>query len=136
MQSLDGMVMMTQVEHNKLIAKVKNLERDFKELEKSNEMLRAALLYATSKGKTKDVRVSRQDFLKIYNKALDNMFDIMDEHKGDDKTPDDVENDIYGYDVTVHWHGMYCNCSDGATPSNYIMPAIEACDDEMGGDEY
>ena len=29
------------------------------------------------------------------------------------------------------WHGMYCSCSDGATPSNYIIPAIVDCDNEL-----
>lgn len=45
------------------------------------------------------------------------------------------ENDIYGHNITVHWHGMYCSCSDGAIPSNYIIPAIVDCDSELDWEE-
>ena len=67
-----------------------------------------------------DVRVSRVDFLKIYDNALNEMFDA----------PEDEDNDIYGYDITVHWHGIYCNCGDGAIPCNHIIPAIMNCNEE------
>lgn len=114
----NGMVMITEKEYKKSI---KSNDCRIKELEIANEMLRKALFKLTSKMEISDVRVSRQDFLKIYNDALDFMFNH----------PELEENDIYGYEITVHWHGMYCSCSDGATPSNHLIPAIDDCDKEL-----
>ena len=59
----------------------------------------------------------------MYNEALDDMFE----------NPEN--NDIYGYNITVHWHGIYCNCGDGATPCNHIIPAIVSCYEE-DNEEY
>lgn len=115
----NGMIMMSENEMNELFS-VKN--NQIEELEIANKMLRKALMQLTSKEKTSDVKVTRQDFVKMFNKSVDFMFD----------NPTKEENDIYGYEVTVHWHGMYCTCSDGATPSNHIIPAIEECDKEIG----
>ena len=106
----------------------KIIKEKTEELETSNELLKRAVMQLTTKhdkdsNKNEDVRVFKRDFLALYNKALEDMFD----------NPDREDNDIYGYDITVHWHGMFCNCSDGATTSNYIIPAIENCyqeDDE------
>ena len=56
----------------------------------------------------------------MYDMAVNEMFETNSE-----------ENDVYGHNITVHWHGMYCSCSDGATPSNYIIPAIVDCDNEL-----
>lgn len=42
------------------------------------------------------------------------------------------EDEIYGHDVTVHWHGLYCNCSNGAAVSNNIIPGIEGLISEYG----
>lgn len=102
-------------------------KQKIKELEVSNEMLRKAILQLTSKITNSDVRVSRKDFVKIHTMTVEDMFDKVDNNEED--------NEIYGYPVTVHWHGIYCDCSDGATPSNLIIPAIEDCDDELCGME-
>lgn len=93
-------------------------DRKIRELEVANEMLRKAILQLTDKGNPADVRVSRSDFLKMYDMALSEM------------------NGIYGYNFTVSWHGVYCDCGDGATPSNYIIPAVKGCEEEMDGEEY
>lgn len=69
-----------------------------------------------------DIKVTRTEFLRVYNKELNAMFDNEDS---------DCDNNIYGKSITVHWNGIYCDCGDGATPSNYIIPAIEECDDEL-----
>ena len=119
----NGMIMMTETELDRM-------EREhlttLKEYEKRIELLREALKKRMTKGApSEDVRVSRIDFLALYNDALNEMFDNF-EKDNSDETP----NDIYGYDITVHWHGIYCNCGDGATPSNIIIPAIEECDNE------
>ena len=124
----NGMVMMTAAE-------LERMEREhlnkLEEYEKRIELLREALKKRMTKGApSEDVRVARIDFLALYNEALEEMFDIMENERTTDKTPDDVPNDIYGYDITVHWHGIYCNCGDGATPSNILIPAIEEIDNE------
>lgn len=124
----NGMVMMTETELDRMEREhITKLE----EYEKRIELLREALKKRMTKGTpSEDVRVARIDFLALYNQALEEMFDIMDKEIATDKTPDDVPNDIYGHDITIHWHGIYCNCGDGATPSNIIIPAIEEVDNE------
>lgn len=96
-----------------------------KELEVANKMLRNAILQLTkNKRETVDVRVSRKDFLKLYETAIYELHEFQYE-----------DNDVYGYPVTVHWHGIYCDCSDGATPSNHIIPGILSCEEELDGEE-
>ena len=110
----NGMVMMSEKEHD--------LEIDIicKDYEKRINMLQEAILELSKTAAVhQDVRVSKKDFLDIYKKALDDM----DEHL-------DEDNDIYGHDFTVHWHGIYCNCGDGAIAYNYIVDAIEGLYDE------
>ena len=119
----NGMVMLTETELNRM--EREHLDK-LEEYEKRVELLRNALKKRMTKGApSEDVRVSRIDFVAIYNQALEEMFDNF-EKDNSDETP----NDIYGYDITIHWHGIYCNCGDGATPSNIIIPAIEEVDNE------
>ena len=118
----NGMIMISENEMNEIFS-IKN--NQIEELEIANKMLRKAMLQLTSKENISDVRVSRQDFIKMYNSAIEFMFNNMETE----------DNDIYGHNVTVHWHGMYCDCSDGTTPSNFIIPAIKDCDNEIG-EEY
>ena len=118
----NGMIMISENEMNEIFS-IKN--NQIEELEIANKMLRKAMLQLTSKENISDVRVSRQDFIKMYNSAIEFMFNNMETE----------DNDIYGHNITVHWHGMYCDCSDGATPSNFIIPAIKDCDNEIG-EEY
>lgn len=123
----NGMVMMTERELERMEREKTELVKDY---EKRLELMQDAIKQLMKEGATsEDVRVSKADFLAIYNKALNEMFDIMDGCLGDE-TPDDVANDIYGHDVTVHWHGIYCNCGDGATACNYIIPGIEGVNEE------
>lgn len=99
----------------------KQYEQEIEELKKRCEILSNALLQMSigNKGNTADIRIPKADFIKIYNAAVNDMFDHPDE-----------DNDIYGYDVTVHWHGFYCNCGDGAIPSNHIIGGLECLYDE------
>lgn len=123
----NGMVMMTEQELNRMNKEKDELVKDY---EKRLELMQEAIRQLMTEGATsEDVRVGKIDFLAIYHKALDEMFDIMD-NVTDERTPDDIPNDIYGHDVTVHWHGIYCNCGDGATASNYIISAVEEMLDE------
>lgn len=116
----NGMVMMTLKEYNNLNV----IKNKLKESEVSNAMLRKAMLQLTDEGNTTDIKVSRSDFIKMHEMAVNEMFETNSE-----------ENDIYGHNITVHWHGMYCSCSDGATPSNHIIPAIVECDNELDMEE-
>ena len=98
----NGMVMITESEYE-----------TYKELRR--------LLFEVMKERLPgDVRVTRSDFLKIYNLAMETM-----EENSED-------NEIYGRDVTVHWHGIYCNCTDGAIAYNYIIDAIKGVTEEDG----
>ena len=116
----NGMVMMTLGEYHSLNVTKNKVE----EIEKSNEMLRKAMIHLTGKGNTTDIKVSRSDFIKMHEMAVNEMFENNSE-----------ENDVYGYNITIHWHGMYCSCSDGATPSKYISSAIVNCDEELDLEE-
>lgn len=116
----NNMVMMSETEFNN---RIHANQVTIKELEKRCEMLRNAVIKLTARRGTmgKDIRVPKLDFLEMYEKAIEDMF----EH------PENEINDIYGHSVTIHWHGVYCDCSDGATPSNYIIPALkELCDED------
>lgn len=121
----NGMVMLTATELERM--EREHLDR-IEELTKRIEIMQSAI-YQLLKDETPldGTRVARADFVAIYNKALQEMFDSF-EKECEEGT--ELPNDIYGYDITVHWHGIYCNCGDGATPSNIIIPAIEECDNE------
>ena len=121
----NGMVMLTENE-------LKEMDRKLIQYEKRILILQSALLNATKVNKSVEgVQVTKTDFLAIYNKALSEMFD-----KEEKEDFDPYNTDIYGYDFTVHWHGIYCNCSDGAMPSNHIIPAIEGLNDEDPDESY
>ena len=121
----NGMVMLTERE-------LKEMERKLLQCEKRIVILQSALLQATKGGTTVEgVKVTKTDFLEIYQKALNDMF-----NKEEKENFDPYSTDIYGYDFTVHWHGIYCNCSDGAMPSNHIIPAIEGLNDEDPDESY
>lgn len=75
--------------------------------------------------KNKDQKVTRREFLDLYNAALT----MRDYYDGTDEK--ERFNHVYGYDVTVHWNGVYCNCSDGATAYNHIICGVEGADEEL-----
>lgn len=116
----NGIIMISEKELETMMQK--KIKEQMEEIETRNKLLRKALMQVLSKNKKeiKDVRISKVDFLKMYDEALNDMFD----------NPKREENNIYGYDITVHWHGIYCNCGDGAIPCNYIIPAIKGCLEE------
>ena len=135
----NGMVMMTEQEHDlelDIICKdyeekqhilKKEHNEEIKTLTRRIELLQTAiteLIHNTNHG-SHDVRVSRTDFLEMYQKALDEFFDNMEK-----PNCDELPNDIYGKDFFVHWNGIYCNCGDGAAISNYLIPGIEGINEE------
>lgn len=81
----------------------------------------------TLKGKL-DMNVSRQEFLDLYKAAME-MIAYYDGSKEKERF-----NHLYGYPVTVHWNGIYCDCSDGATAWNYIVSNIKNVIEEDGDD--
>ena len=114
----NGMVMMTEQELNRIEREHKHAVNDY---EKRIELMQDAIKQLMREGATsEDVRVGKKDFLAIYRKALNEMFDNMEK-----PNYEELPNDIYGHDITVHWHGIYCNCGDGAVVCNNLIPAIE-----------
>lgn len=119
----NGMVMLTEEEYNRLNNRIDRVEKEKDEqtldYERRLELMQTALIKLTQKTDTvpTSVRVSKADFIAMHKAAVRDMDGLED-------------NDIYGYDFTVHWHGIYCNCSDGATPANYIIPGVEGCLEE------
>jgi len=103
-------------ELNAQLAYIESLKNDFYELtdkriEKETEVAKRALFKVLSEKKTEDIKVSRQEFLDIYGLAMSGL--------GSDKC------ELYGNEVTVHWHGIYCDCSDGAVAYNNIIAGIK-----------
>lgn len=103
----DNMVMMSEIEYSEL-----------EQLKKEVEELRAVVLKATrnKEMQTEDILVSMRTF---YNLAMSAT-----------SSDDGMEEDIYGHDITVHFHGLYCNCQDGAIAYNEIIEGVKECSDE------
>lgn len=92
------------------------IEKENKKLKGQVKRLKQLLFAAIKEKQSGDTRVKRSEFLDIYNEAM--------EDNGSD------ECELYGNNVTVHWHGIYCNCGDGATAWNYIVANIQNVIDE------
>lgn len=103
--------------NNELMITIGSMKKEIAEL-------RTALLLATrnAEDKPKGINLRRQTFYDLYNHSV-----------GDD---DLMDQDIYGHDVYVSWHGMYCNCADGATACNYIIEGIKECLEEDDSENY
>lgn len=91
------------------------------QLKKENRLLRKALMEATGNKNPNGIRIPRELFCNIFNAEIEDML-----------SSDFDENEIYGYPVAIHWHGMYCECGDdGAGVANYIIPAVMDLDKEL-----
>ena len=103
----DNMVMMNASEY-----------AEYEQMRKEIDELRSALLRATrsKETKTEDILVSMRTFYNIAMSAT--------------SSDDGMEDDIYGHDITVHFHGLYCNCQDGAMAFNYIIEGVNECAEE------
>ena len=75
-------------------------------------------------------KVTREEFLRIYNEELKKVFET------NDNDVYGTDNAIYGHDVTIHWNGIYCSVSDGATAYNHIITAIQDAMTELDEDDY
>ena len=72
----------------------------------------------------KDQKVTRKEFLDLYKAAME----MICYYDGSDEK--ERFNHLYGYPVEVHWNGVYCDCSDGATAWNHIVSNIEGVIEE------
>lgn len=99
---------------------------DSDELNMRIDMLQDAIVSLMAYGKGSQIRVPRKDFVQIHDKCVVKM----DENQK-------IADLLYGEkaSVTVQWNGLYCDCQDGATVSNYVFPAIHEMEEELGGDE-
>lgn len=114
----NGMIMLSEKEFERKEREIQSLKEEY---ERRIELLQNAVLALSTKDTPPHgVRVGKADFIEIYNTALNEMFDH----------PERGTNDIYNHDFFVYWHGIYCNCGDGAAPSNYLIPAIEGMNEE------
>lgn len=66
-----------------------------------------------------DRLVTREKFLRKYKKEL-----AKDDH-----------GKLYGNDVTIHWNGIFCSASDGATAYNNIICGLEDAMTELDAEE-
>ena len=89
---------------------------EYKQIEDELQDLRQALVRAARKKnkKTKDIQVSMRTLYNLY-------MDIL--NRDEEEDPVNMDRDIYGHDVTVHFHGLYNNIIDG----------IKECADEYDG---
>lgn len=90
-------------------AKVKDLEDRIKLLQ--NAIMKLSAKNNAAESFANDIELSLHDFMDIRDKHLSMEFE-------------DDNCNIYGHDVTVHWSGFYCNCSDGAQAENYIIEGV------------
>lgn len=98
-------------------------EEEFAKLNEKNDILKSAVIKMLKQLKantTEDAELTPYEFLAVYNAAVEKMFETYDD-----------DNEIYGHDVTVHWHGLYCNCQDGATVTNTVIDGLEECAKEI-----
>lgn len=132
LQNNEGCLTTEQIAELK--AQIQYLEniRSSEELIKRIDMLQDALIEMGKTNEPKDMRVSRKDFVQIYNKCVSRMFDECDAQV--EQTP--YEDMIYSNPMTIHWKGMYCNLSSGACIANNIIPGIEGVDEDEGGSEW
>ena len=103
----NGMIMMREEEYNKMEKQIKHL--------------RKLLFTVMPKSKTEDRKVKCSEFLDVYNQAFEDL--------------GAEECELYGNDVTVHWHGIYCNCGDGASAWNNIISNIPNVIEENGDED-
>ena len=99
-------------------------------LNKRIAMLQDALIEMSTSTKPNDYRISRKDFIEIYNKCVCRMFE-----SGNTKNGISYEDVIYSNAMTIHWNGMYCDLTSGACIANHIIPGIKGIEEEVYEEE-
>lgn len=126
----DGMVIMTEEEYNvELGIKVNEEENSIDWKAKYNELLSFLPKIVSRQKHEGDIQLRREDFIKLWFYGEEQM-DLVTENFTE------KNNLVYDNDMEVHWMGYFCNCFDGATVANYIIPAIQSVDDELDGRDY
>lgn len=120
MKRLGQYYCLTEEEYTKL-NKVEELEKEY------NNLLNLVARVLPHEKETEDKKISRKDFVMLHEYMVKQMDNVADNFTKEN-------NAIYGHEITVHWHGFYCDCSDGAVPANNIIPAIQSVDDEEGNE--
>lgn len=120
MKRLGQYYCLTEEEYTKL-NKVEELEKEY------NNLLNLVARVLPHEKETGDKKISRKDFVMLHEYMAKQMDNVEDDFTKEN-------NAIYGHHITVHWHGFYCDCSDGAVPANNIIPAIQSVDDEEGNE--
>lgn len=117
---IDGEVRMAKYEYDLLQDQIKTANKRIEALQK------ALFQFMTNEergtNETMPVVVAKSDFLALYDMALSAMM----------SSDDDNDNDIYGQDVMVSWHGISCNCGDGAVACNNIIEGVREVLEEDG----
>lgn len=106
-------------EEYKEVENVEQLKKNYKDL------LDLVARVLPKENETGDKKISRKDFIELHSYMVEQMDNVSDNFTVNN-------NEIYGHNITVHWHGFYCDCEDGASPANYIIPAIKEINDEIG----
>lgn len=126
----NGMVIMSETEYEEILKKdektIKKENRDYKK--EYEELLNFLPKIVARENQTTDLRLSRKDFIKLHEYGVEQMDFVIDNFE-------ERNNLVYGNNITVHWMGYYCDCYDGASPANYIIPAIKEIDEEFGNEE-
>ena len=94
---------------------------EWNKAEEKAAKLKRLLFKVMKEHESGDVKVTRREFLEVYEEAMD------------DLASDECE--CYGNNVTVHWHGIYCDCSDGATAWNHIVSNIKSVNEELDDED-
>ena len=96
---------------------LEGVEKENEKLKTKVKHLRSLLFTAMKEKQSGDTKVKRNEFIDIYREAMESLGD---------------ECELYGNNVTVHWHGIYCDCSDGAIAYNNIIKGIKGVIREDG----
>ncbi len=114
MKRLSGYYCLTEDEYKEM--------GDYAELKKKYEdLLNLVARILPTEKETGDKLISRKDFIDLYDYMTVQM----------DLVPDFGKPiAVYGNDVTVHWHGLQCNCTDGALAFNHIIEGIRSLEEE------
>lgn len=80
------------------------------------------LINTKSEDKTPEgIRLSVSDFSDVYEAMFCNGDYMTEDGWNNDEGLDLKEEHLYGHDVHLAWHGLWCNLQDGASVYNYIM---------------
>lgn len=116
MKRLGQFYCLTEEEYTKLNKGVNEIQKEY------NELLNLIARILPNEKETSDKKISRKDFIALHNYMVQQM-DLVSEAN---------DAPVYQSSFKVHWHGYYCDCSDGAVAANVMIPAIKEVEEEDG----